>query len=344
MNIEQLIRPDLLDLKPYSSARDEFEGEASVYLDANENPFENGFNRYPDPLQIKLKQKIADIKNCEPDKIFLGNGSDECIDLLIRLFCEAYKDEIVSISPSYGMYAVSAKINAVKLNNVLLKEDFSLNLSAILEQGKSSKILFICSPNNPTGQSFAKKDMEFLIQNFKGIVVIDEAYIDFSEEKSAIELIEKYDNLVITQTFSKAFGLAGARLGMLFSNKKIISWLNKIKPPYNINILTQDLVSKVLENYAKIQEEIEIIKQERQKMISELQQIEAIETVFPSDSNFVLIRIKNADEIYSKLIQKGIVVRNRSSQALCSSTLRITVGTIQENEKLLHELKKELAF
>ncbi len=339
MNIEQLIRPDLLDLKPYSSARDEYEGEASIYLDANENPFENGFNRYPDPLQIKLKHKIAAIKNCDFSTIFLGNGSDECIDLLIRLFCESYKDEIVSISPSYGMYAVSAKINAIQLNNVLLNDDFSLNLAAILEKGSNAKILFICSPNNPTGHSFAKKDIEFLIQNFKGIVAIDEAYIDFSEEKSAIDLIDKYENLVITKTFSKALGLAGARLGMLFSNKKIISWLNKIKPPYNINILTQDLVSKVLENYPKIQEEIELIKQERKKLILELQQIDSIETIFPSDLNFILIRIKNADEIYSKLIQKGIVVRNRSSQALCNSTLRITVGTKKENELLIQALK-----
>jgi histidinol-phosphate aminotransferase len=340
--LQDLIRPDLLGVKPYSSARDEFEGDASIFLDANENPFDNEVNRYPDPLQKKLKTKIATLKNVQEDSIFLGNGSDECIDLLFRLFCIPFKDEISAIAPSYGMYGVSAKINGVKLNQILLNDDFSLNVEEILKVSRNSKLLFLCSPNNPTGKSFPQKQLIYLIKNFDGIVVIDEAYSDFSEEKSFIQFISEYKNLVITQTFSKAYGMAGIRLGMLFANSEIIEFLNRIKPPYNINILTQNFALNQLENHDKILKNIELIKIEREKLLLSLEEINSIEKVFLSDSNFILIKIKNADEVYKQLISKGIVVRNRSKELLCESCLRITVGTEEENEKLIYELKKEL--
>lgn len=340
--IETLIRPDLLDLKPYSSARDEFEGEASIFLDANENPYENGVNRYPDPHQKQLKLKISEIKNVSESSIFLGNGSDECIDLLFRLFCIPFSDEVTAIAPSYGMYGVSARINGIKLKQVLLMDDFSLNIEEILNQSKNSKLLFLCSPNNPTGNSFPQEQIIELIEKFEGIVVIDEAYIDFSEETSFINFINKYKNLVVTQTFSKAFGMAGVRLGMLFSNSEIIEWLNKIKPPYNINSLTQEYVMQGLNAYNDIVEKISDIKFERNKLMEALKEIKTIEKIFPSDSNFILIKIKNANEVYKHLLSKGIVVRNRSNEVLCESCLRLTIGTNIENEKLINELKNKL--
>lgn len=340
--IETLIRPDLLDLKPYSSARDEFEGEASIFLDANENPYENGVNRYPDPHQKQLKSKISEIKNVSESSIFLGNGSDECIDLLFRLFCIPFSDEVTAIAPSYGMYGVSARINGIKLKQVLLMDDFSLNIEEILNQSKNSKLLFLCSPNNPTGNSFPQEQIIELIEKFEGIVVIDEAYIDFSEETSFINFINKYKNLVVTQTFSKAFGMAGVRLGMLFSNSEIIEWLNKIKPPYNINSLTQEYVMQGLNAYNDIVEKISDIKFERNKLMEALKEIKTIEKIFPSDSNFILIKIKNANEVYKHLLSKGIVVRNRSNEVLCESCLRLTIGTNIENEKLINELKNKL--
>jgi histidinol-phosphate aminotransferase len=339
--IEELIRPDLLELKAYSSARDEFEGEATIFLDANENPYENGVNRYPDPLQTALKSRISLLKNINQNAIFLGNGSDECIDLLIRLFCTPFKDKITTIAPSYGMYSVSAKINGVKLNQVLLNDDFSLNIEEILKQSKESKLLFICSPNNPTGNSFPCEQLIILIENFNGIVVIDEAYIDFSSKTSFVSLISKYKNLIITQTFSKSYGMAGIRLGMLFGNPQIINYLNKIKPPYNINVLTQKFALQQLSKYEDIQKNIKKIIIERQKLIDSFAQIEKIEKVFPSDANFILIKIKNANEEYKRLISKGIVVRNRSKEQLCESCLRITVGTEQENQILINELKND---
>lgn len=337
--IEELIRPDLIDIKAYSSARDEFEGQASIFLDANENPFDNEVNRYPDPLQKSLKSKIAEIKKLETESIFLGNGSDECIDLIIRLFCVPFKDEITTIAPSYGMYSVSSKINGIKLNQVNLNEDFSLNSEKILAASNNSKLLFLCSPNNPTGKSFPRNQLIFLIENFKGIVVIDEAYIDFSDEISMLTLINEYKNLIVIQTFSKAYGMAGIRLGMLFSTKEIITYLNKIKPPYNINVLTQKKAISELNELKKIQNKIERIKAEREKLKKELVELKYIDEIFPSDSNFILIKVKNVDFVYQQLISQGIVVRNRTKEILCDSCLRITIGTPEENQKLINEMK-----
>jgi len=340
MNIEELIRPDLLTLQAYSSARDEFKGEASVFLDANENPYNNGVNRYPDPLQLKLKTRIADIKKTKVNQIFLGNGSDECIDLLFRLLCQPGIDTAAAISPSYGMYGVSAKINQVELKQISLQADFSLDVNQLLEGAIGCKLLFLCSPNNPTGQSFPKNQLINLVRKFNGIVVIDEAYIDFSEEESMITELTNFPNLVVTQTFSKAYGMAGIRLGMLFASAEIISWINKIKPPYNINQLTQDFALEKLSDLTKVNSEIASIKVERERIKDHLKEIELIEVIYPSDSNFILIKIKDANKTYNYLISKGIVVRDRSNQHLCLNTLRLTVGTPEENRKLVEVLRE----
>jgi len=340
MNIEELIRPDLLTLQAYSSARDEFKGEASVFLDANENPYNNGVNRYPDPLQLKLKTRIADIKKTKVNQIFLGNGSDECIDLLFRLLCQPGIDTAAAISPSYGMYGVSAKINQVELKQISLQADFSLDVNQLLEGAIGCKLLFLCSPNNPTGQSFPKNQLIDLVRKFNGIVVIDEAYIDFSEEESMITELTNFPNLVVTQTFSKAYGMAGIRLGMLFASAEIISWINKIKPPYNINQLTQDFALEKLSDLTKVNSEIASIKVERERIKDHLKEIELIEVIYPSDSNFILIKIKDANKTYNYLISKGIVVRDRSNQHLCLNTLRLTVGTPEENRKLVEVLRE----
>jgi histidinol-phosphate aminotransferase len=322
-------------MKPYSSARDEFEGEASVFLDANENPFNNGVNRYPDPLQKGLKARIAAIKGVRPEQIFLGNGSDECIDLLFRLFCRPGIDKAASISPSYGMYAVSARINQIELVDILLNEDFSLDIEKTLDQASGCKLLFICSPNNPTGQSFPKDQILEIVRRFEGIVVVDEAYIDFSDEQSCLTELDNYTNLAVSQTFSKAYGMAGVRLGMLFSSIELIDWINKIKPPYNINQLTQEYVFEKLSDTDKVQKEIAILKQERDKLFEKLKGLTEVQTVYPSDSNFILIKVEDANKMYNCLIHKGVVVRNRSNQPLCSNTLRLTVGTPEENKKLI---------
>lgn len=331
----ELIRPDLLDMKPYSSARDEFEGEASIFLDANENPFENGVNRYPDPLQWKLKEQIGAIKGVARENLFLGNGSDECIDLLFRLFCIPGKDRVSAISPSYGMYAVSAKINNIELNEILLNEDFSLPVDRILASSKGSKLLFICSPNNPTANSFSVDDMLHIVREFEGIVVVDEAYIDFSDQSSLITSVKEMPNLVVSQTLSKAFGMAGIRLGLMIASEELISWVNKIKPPYNVNLLTQDLAFQRLKDFEQTKKEIQLIKEERGKLEDFLNAESRILNVYPSDANFILIKVENADELYHYLIRKGVVVRNRSKQPLCSNTLRLTVGTPEENKKLM---------
>jgi histidinol-phosphate aminotransferase len=335
MELTDLIRPDLLGMKPYSSARDEFVGAASVYLDANENPFDNGVNRYPDPLQRNLKSRIAELKGVRPDQIFLGNGSDECIDLLFRLFCRPGIDKAASISPSYGMYAVSARINQVELVNILLNDDFSLDTERILKAVEGCKLLFLCSPNNPTGQSFPREQLLYLVQKFEGIVVVDEAYIDFSTEASLLEDLDNYRNLAVSQTFSKAYGMAAVRLGMLFASEELISWINKIKPPYNINQLTQEFVLEKLSDTVRVKSEIDLIVSERRKLQTELTKMEQIVHVYPSDSNFILVKVTNADKLYNYLIENGVVVRNRSSQPLCENTLRLTIGTPDENTKLL---------
>ncbi len=336
--LETWIRPDLLEMKPYSSARDEFEGTASIYLDANENPFNNGVNRYPDPLQKKLKQRIAEIKGVKAEQLFLGNGSDECIDLLFRLFCRPGIDKVATISPSYGMYAVSARINQIELEEILLNEDFSLDPERILNASKDCTILFLCSPNNPTGQSFPKAQLIELVEKFQGIVVIDEAYIDFSLEDSMLTVLNDYPNLTVSQTFSKAYGMAGIRLGMLFGSIELISWINKIKPPYNINQLTQEFAFKKLVDLTIVKSEIELIVSERKKLMNAFSHLSLIQKVYPSDSNFILIKVAAADLLYYYLIKKGIVVRNRSNQPLCNNTLRLTIGTPDENILLINAL------
>jgi histidinol-phosphate aminotransferase len=338
MELTDLIRPDLLGMKPYSSARDEFVGAASVYLDANENPFDNGVNRYPDPLQRNLKSRIAELKSVRPDQIFLGNGSDECIDLLFRLFCRPGIDKAASISPSYGMYAVSARINQVELVNVLLNDDFSLDTERILKAAEGCELLFLCSPNNPTGQSFPREQLLYLVQKFEGIVVVDEAYIDFSTEASLLEDLDNYRNLAVSQTFSKAYGMAAVRLGMLFASEELISWINKIKPPYNINQLTQEFVLEKLSDTVRVKSEIDLIVSERRKLQTELTKMDQIVHVYPSDSNFILVKVVNSDKLYNYLIENGVVVRNRSSQPLCENTLRLTIGIPDENTKLLELL------
>lgn len=340
MKIETLIRPDLLDLKPYSSARDEYTGKEGVFLDANENPFENGVNRYPDPLQKELKEKISVLKKVNSSQIFLGNGSDECIDLLIRLFCIPGKDKISSISPSYGMYKVSAKINQVELTEILLNEDFSLNVDRLIDGAKNSKIIFICSPNNPTGNAFSKSDICTVLENTDTLVVIDEAYIDFSSEESMISELSNFPNLVVLQTFSKAYGLAGLRLGMMFGSEELISWINKIKPPYNINQLTQNTALAKLTEVEKVNDQIKIILTERIRINNELQNIPSIDYVYPSDSNFILIKVKNSNKLYNYLVLNKIIARNRHGQPLCDNCIRITIGTVEENDLMLDKIKE----
>jgi histidinol-phosphate aminotransferase len=340
MNIEQLVRPDLIGMKAYSSARDEFEGTASVFLDANENPNDNGVNRYPDPLQKSLKAKLASLKGTNPENLFLGNGSDECIDLLFRLFCSPGIDKVAAMSPSYGMYSVSARINNVELKEIVLNEDFTFPTDRFIEESKGSKLLFLCSPNNPTAFSIPRKEITRVVENFLGIVVLDEAYIDFAKEPGLLGELEKYPNLVICQTLSKAFGLAGIRLGLLFGSKEIISWLNKIKPPYNVNQLTQQFALDYLNNWEKIQSETAEIISERKVLEIALAKYSFVEEVFPSDANFILVRVNDANKLYQYLINRGIVVRNRSTQPLCQNTLRFTVGTAKENQLVLEALNQ----
>lgn len=338
MNVEKLIRPDLIGMKAYSSARDEFEGTAAIYLDANENPNNNGMNRYPDPLQKSLKKQISQWKGVPTKNIFLGNGSDECIDLLFRLFCSAGKDEVAAMSPSYGMYAVSARINNIKLREILLNLDFTFPTDRILNESQGAKLLFLCSPNNPTGFSIPLVEIENILKEFNGIVVVDEAYIDFSSQKSVVSSLSEYQNLVVCQTLSKAVGLAGIRLGMLFASEEIVTWLNKIKPPYNINQLTQEVALNYIEKIELVEKQTEEIIRERGKLIARLQQFSFIKKLFPSDANFILARIDEANNLYDYLLSIGIVVRNRSTQALCENTLRFTIGTEEENNELINAL------
>ena len=340
MKIENMIRQDLLDIKPYSSARDEYSGKEGVFLDANENPFENGFNRYPDPLQRALKVEVSKLKSVSVNNVFFGNGSDECIDLLIRLVCVPGLDRVSTISPSYGMYSVSAKINQVKLVDILLNDDFSLNVERTLKEAAGSKIVFLCSPNNPTGNAFLKDDLVKILEGFKGLVVVDEAYIDFSERGSILTELDKFQNLVILQTFSKAFGMAGLRLGMLFASAELIGWMNKIKPPYNINELTQKTALLKLKESKKIQEQVEFLIGERVRLNDELSKNALIEKVYPSDANFILIKVKDSAFMYNYLVNNNIIVRNRSNQPLCENCIRITIGTKEENDVLLKKMNE----
>ena len=342
MNIQDLIRPTIKALKPYSSARDEFQGNSDdmVFLDANENPFENGVNRYPDPQQRTLKSLLSKIKGVPQQNILLGNGSDEVLDLIYRTFCEPNQDNIITLPPTYGMYNVLANINAIEIKSVQLDADFQPKFDEILNiANANSKLLFLCSPNNPTGNSFEAKSIEKLIKAFKGIVVIDEAYIDFSNKESWISRLNEFSNLIITQTLSKAYGMAGIRLGICYASEEIISVLNRIKPPYNVNILTQQKAISQLEQQGLTQNQVTNILKERDLLITKLESIDYISKIYPSDANFVLVEVDDANKRYDQLIDKGIVIRNRTTQPGCENCLRFTIGTPKENRTLIDTLK-----
>jgi histidinol-phosphate aminotransferase len=343
-NLNEVLRENIKKLTPYSSARDEFKGEASIYLDANENsygsPLTKWYNRYPDPMQWEVKDKLSAIKGIPSENIFLGNGSDECIDILLRACCEPGKDNVVICPPTYGMYEVSANINDVEIRKVPLTTNFQLDLPAIEAAiDDHTKILFLCSPNNPTGNSLIRDDIEIILNNYFGIVVIDEAYINFSAHRSFVQELEDYPNLVVLQTLSKAWGLAALRLGMAISNKEIIDVMNKIKPPYNINQATQELVLKALDEVEQVNDMIREIVSQRSKLEAALLEVPMVSKVYPSDANFLLVKVSDAKGTYQKLLDKGIVVRDRSSVVLCEDCLRITVGTESENIKLVQVLK-----
>jgi histidinol-phosphate aminotransferase len=341
-NIKNLVRPNIKQMKPYASARDEYKSSVSnmVFLDANENPFENGVNRYPDPQQIRLKSILATQRNVFIDNILIGNGSDEVLDLIFRAFCEPNQDNIITLPPTYGMYEVLANINAVDVLEVSLSSVFQPLVKNVLDkQNNNSKLLFVCSPNNPTANSFDKDRIETLINNFNGIVVIDEAYIDFSEEESWLYRLNEFPNLIVTQTLSKAYGMAGIRLGICYASAEIISVLNKIKPPYNVNTLTQQKAIKQLSDSKIVETQVELLKTQRKLLRIELENIDFIETIYPSDANFLLIKVDDASKRYNQLLEKGIVIRNRTTQHLCENCIRITVGTPQENQELINILK-----
>lgn len=341
MNVESLVRKNIRNLKPYSCARSEFKGEASVFLDANENPLNYPYNRYPDPMQWELKQKISQIKKVRPEQIMLGNGSDEPIDLVIRIFCEPKQDNIVAIDPTYGMYQVCADVNDVEYRKVLLNADYSLDSDTLLKAvDERTKVIFLCSPNNPTGNLLNRTEMLKVIHNFHGVVVIDEAYIDFSSEKSWLADLDSYPNVIVFQTFSKAWGLASLRCGMAFASEEIISYFNKVKYPYNVNILTQNFVKEQLEEEARKNDWVKMILEQRIYLVEALKRLPLVEKVYPTDANFLLVKVPDANAVYNYLVDKGIIVRNRNSISLCLGCLRITVGTKDENKILLDELLK----
>ena len=341
MNLDKLLRNNIRSLQPYSCARDEFKGEASVYLDANENPYNAPFNRYPDPLQWEVKEQITRVKGVPAENIFLGNGSDEPIDLLFRAFCEPRIDNVVAIEPTYGMYKVSANINDVEYRKVLLDENFQFSADKLLDATNLyTKIIWLCSPNNPTGNSLDRNEIIKLLTSFEGIVVLDEAYIDFAAEGSFSEMLSHYPNLVILQTFSKAWGSAAIRLGMAFASTEIIAVLNKIKYPYNINILTQKQALLALKNDAQVKQWVKTLLAERAVLVEALQKLPIVQHIYPTDANFVLVRVDDANALYHYLVDKSIIVRNRNTVSLCLGCVRITVGTPEENQILLEELKK----
>ena len=342
-DIQKLVRPHIPDLQPYSSARDEFDAveREFVYLDANENPFDNGVNRYPDPQQRKLKEVIARRRGVAANQLLLGNGSDEVLDLIFRAFCIPNQDKIIVMPPTYGMYKVLANINCIALHEVPLNNDFQLVTKDIINQiSTQTKAIFLCSPNNPSGNSFHREDILTLLESFTGLVVIDEAYIDFSTQKSLVSDLSSYPNLIITQTLSKAFGLAGIRLGICISSEEIIDILNKIKPPYNINSLTQERAISALEDWDTTQRQVKQLIAERKGLFAQLEKISFVEKVYPSDANFLLVRVDNANKRYAQLIENDIVVRNRSNQVGCENCLRFSVGTPQENQILIETLNR----
>ncbi len=337
-NILTKVRKNILNLAPYSTARDEYQGTFGVYLDANESPYENGFNRYPDPYQKVLKQRVSQIKNIDVRNIFIGNGSDEPIDLAYRVFCEPGIDNVVAISPSYGMYKVAAEINNVECREVRLEDDFSLDADKLLsEVDNNTKIIFLCSPNNPTGNSLCIKEIDKIIDNFEGVVILDEAYIDFSKEQSYLTKLADCDNLIVLQTLSKAWGMAGLRLGLAFASEQLIEIFTRVKYPYNINTLTQVTVLKQLD--VDISAQISEIISQREWLVEQMMQIDIIKKITPSDANFLLIKVERATELYIDLIQAGIIVRDRSRVVGCADSLRISVGTPEENVKLIQILR-----
>jgi len=343
-DINNIIRENIKNLKPYSSARDEFKGEASVYLDANENafgsPLERNYHRYPDPMAFAVKNELSKIKGVPARNIFLGNGSDEAIDILFRSFCNPGKDNVIIVPPTYGMYEVSANINDVALKRVNLTEDYQLNLEGIAEAiDDHTKMIFICSPNNPTGNSIYREDIETILANFSGLVVIDEAYINFSRQKSFIQELTEYSNLVVLQTLSKAWGLAGLRIGMAFASEEIIEVFNKVKPPYNLNEASQELALEALKNVQQVNGWIKEILTERDKLVLSLKNFDFVLDIYPSDANFILVKTTDANGIYNFLVAKGIITRNRNKVELCEGCIRITVGTPEENEVLIVALK-----
>ena len=342
MEIKDLIRENIKSLEAYSSARDEFKAMSSefVFIDANENPFDTGLNRYPDPQQNLVKEALSKMKGISKEQILLGNGSDEVLDLIFRVFCEPREDNVIVLPPTYGMYEVLANTNAIELVKIPLVENFQPNVKEIVKcQDAKTKVLFLCSPNNPTANSFDASSIETLLKEFNGIVVIDEAYIDFSIEDSWLGRLDEFPNLIVTQTLSKAYGLAAIRLGICYASKEIISILNKIKPPYNVNQLTQDVALKALLNRDEVNNQITAITSERNQLIKDLEKLDIVDKVYASDANFLLVKVDNANLRYEQLLNNGIVVRNRSNQMLCENCLRLTIGTKEDNEKLITTLK-----
>jgi histidinol-phosphate aminotransferase len=347
-DLNSLLRPHIAKLQPYTSARDEYTGKIGVFLDANENPYgsvtDQNFNRYPDPYQSDLKAEIAKIKEVKSSQIFLGNGSDEAIDLLFRAFCNPGKDNVILLPPTYGMYEVSASINDIEIRRVSLTEGFQLQPEKIIAAtDENSKIIFVCSPNNPSGNKVKREEIQFLLKNFKGIVVVDEAYIDFNDEPSFTTELDEFPNLLVIQTFSKAWGLASLRLGMAFGSEEIIRILNRIKPPYNISGLTQDTVLAAIRNTKRVEKMIGKILQERDFLEKKLAQMPFIQHIFPSQANFLLVKMPHASDAYNELIEQKIIVRNRSKVLLCDDCLRISVGTRSENEAFLQALENVIS-
>ncbi|PSG88232.1 histidinol-phosphate transaminase [Aurantibacter aestuarii] len=341
-NINALTRENIKKLEAYSSARNEFKGlvDNVIFLDANENPFENGINRYPDPLQNQVKQILTEIHKISQEQMLLGNGSDEVLDLIFRAFCEPNIDNIITLPPTYGMYQVLAEVNAIEVKEVLLNKNFQPDVDTILSAvNANTKLLFLCSPNNPTGNSFSEEAVLTLLDKFKGLIVIDEAYIDFSKQQSWLKRLEEFPNLIITQTLSKAYGMAGIRLGICYASKEIISILNRIKPPYNVNQLTQQKAISRLSDLKQIRHQIADILVERERLSDALKDISCVKTIYPSDANFILIKVDDATKRYNQLLEQNIVIRNRSKQHLCENCLRLTIGTPIENKKLIEAFK-----
>lgn len=343
MDLESLVRKNIRQLKPYSCARDEFQGKASVYLDANESPYNQPYNRYPDPHQIKLKEKLSDLKEVPVDGIFVGNGSDEAIDLLYRIFCEPEVDNVVAIEPTYGMYKVCADINNVAYRTAALNDDFDIDAYRIMDAtNQNTKIIWLCSPNNPTGNFLKVAEIIKLLKWFRGLVVVDEAYIDFAEKESMTRFLPIFSNLVVLQTFSKAWASAGVRVGMAFASSEIIDLFNKVKYPYNVNILSQQYVLDMIEKREEVTDWVSRTISERSKFMRVLKKVSVVKEVYPSDANFILVKMDDANYVYNELVERGVVVRNRSNVVLCDDCLRITVGSREENAEFLKELSQIL--